>query len=116
MDAAAVPWREAGKESVKESRRKRYDAQPKARLTLALQVKSGVEELAQCHVVPPEVLHRWRREALLPIQWAAKGLLSQLEKLHKENHHLRSELKNALLERDFIEEAFGKLDLLDANR
>ncbi len=49
--------------------RERYDAKLKARLTLAiLQGKEGVAELAEEHNVPPEVLRRWRRTALLPLQ------------------------------------------------
>ncbi len=54
--------------------RERYDAKLKARLTLALlQDKAGVAELAEEHDVPPDLLRRWRRAALLPLQRQTEG-------------------------------------------
>lgn len=95
------------------STRKNYSAALKAKVALsALREEAPLSELSLRFGVHASVINRWKREALQSLEEGFKGKTERAAKDHTaELKELHAKIGELLIEKDFLEQACGRLGI-----
>ena len=100
------------------STRKNYPAALKAKVALAtLREDAPISELSVKFGVHAAVISRWKREALQSLEEGFKGKTERVAKDHTaELKELHAKIGELVIEKDFLEQACGRLGIKGARK